>query len=117
MSRCWPSSNTCRAASPTGPTAWITERITGAERGAVMAEAEMVMVFCYDVSGTRARRRVAAVLEREAVRVQRSVFEARMNRRRADRLAAEAAQHLEQGDSLRVYAISAHGLARSKSYG
>lgn len=82
-----------------------------------MPDADMVMVFCYDVSNAKARRRLAAVLEQEAVRVQRSVFEARMNRRRADGLADRAARHLEQGDSLRVYAIGAHGLARSRAYG
>ncbi len=79
--------------------------------------AEMLMVFCYDVADDRARRRVAAVLEAGAVRVQRSVFEARMSGRRADRLAEAAARHLGQGDSLRVYAVGAHGLARSRAYG
>lgn len=82
-----------------------------------MAAAEMLMVFCYDVSDNKRRRRVADVLEDAAVRVQKSVFEARMTERAADRLAASAAKHLGPGDSLRVYAVGAHGMARSKSYG
>ncbi|MCF8490812.1 MAG: CRISPR-associated endonuclease Cas2 [Rhodospirillum sp.] len=78
---------------------------------------EMVMVFCYDVADDRARRRIAAILEDGAVRVQRSVFEARLTARAADRLATKAARHLGPEDSLRVYAISAQGLRRSRAYG
>jgi len=82
-----------------------------------MAGSEMVMVFCYDVTDDRARRRVAAVLEQVAVRVQRSVFEARMPAGLALRTAEEAARLLGPGDSLRVYAVGAHGLNRSRAYG
>ncbi|MBB4285423.1 CRISPR-associated endonuclease Cas2 [Roseospira goensis] len=74
-----------------------------------MSRTEMLMVFCYDIARAAARRRVAAVLEDHATRVQKSVFEARMTPSRADRLAREAAVHLEGGDSLRVYAVSADG--------
>jgi len=52
---------------------------------------------------------VAAVLEDHATRVQKSVFEARLSPRRADRVARAAAEHLEAGDSLRVYAVAADG--------
>lgn len=82
-----------------------------------MAAAEMLMVFSYDVADDKRRRRVARVLEDAAVRVQKSVFEARMGERAADRLAARIAEHLGPGDSLRVYAVGAHGMARSKAYG
>lgn len=82
-----------------------------------MASAEMLMVFCYDVADDRRRRRVAAVLEAAAVRVQKSVFEARMDEAAADRLALKAARYLGSDDSLRVYAIGAHGRTRSRAYG
>ena len=78
---------------------------------------EMLMVFVYDISGNKARRKVAAMLEDGASRVQKSVFEARMSRARADGLARNAARHLASGDSLRVYAISRNGLSRSRTYG
>jgi CRISPR-associated protein Cas2 len=78
---------------------------------------EMLMVFVYDISANKTRRKVAALLEDNASRVQKSVFEARMSRRRADALAQAAARHLDQGDSLRVYAISRNGLPRSRTYG
>lgn len=79
--------------------------------------AEMLMVFCYDVSRDRARRRVADVLEDRCVRVQKSVFEARLDRRDAERLARRVARELEPGDSLRVYAITETGLERSLAFG
>lgn len=82
-----------------------------------MATAEMLMVFCYDVSDDRRRRRIVRLLEDAAVRVQKSVFEARMTEQLANRLATDIARHLAVGDSLRVYAIGARGLARSRSYG
>ena len=82
-----------------------------------MADTEMLTVFCYDVAEDRRRRRVSKVLEDRCVRVQKSVFEARLTARAADRLAERASRHLAPGDSLRVYAIGAHGRARCKSRG
>ena len=79
--------------------------------------AEMLMIFCYDIERTRVRRRVAALLEAEAVRVQKSVFEVRMDPDRAARLARRAARLLDPGDSLRLYAVDAHGMARSRAWG
>lgn len=78
---------------------------------------DLLMVFCYDVAADSARRKVAELLEREAVRVQRSVFEARMSPARADRLVRRAVCHLAEGDSLRIYAVGAHGLRHSRAYG
>lgn len=82
-----------------------------------MAETEMVMVFCYDISDARVRRRVAGVLEERAVRVQESVFEARLTPRRAQALFRTAARELGRGDSLRLYAVSAAGMRVSRSAG
>jgi len=78
---------------------------------------EMLMVFVYDISGNKARRKVAGILEDGAARVQKSVFEARMSRARADALTRAAAIHLAPGDSLRAYAISRNGLPRSRTFG
>lgn len=82
-----------------------------------MAETEMLMVFCYDVSRDRTRRRVADLLEGELARVQKSVFEARMTRNRAQALARSAWALMDEGDSLRVYAISEAGLRHSLAFG
>ena len=82
-----------------------------------MARARMTMVFSYDVSDNRRRRRVARLLEARMARVQKSVFEARLSARAADALAAAVEKELGPGDSLRVYAVSADGLKRSASLG
>jgi CRISPR-associated protein Cas2 len=78
---------------------------------------EMLMIFCYDIERDRVRRQVADLLEAEAVRVQKSVFEVRMEPGRAAALAKRAARLLDAGDSLRLYAVDAHGLARSRAWG
>ena len=82
-----------------------------------MARAEMLMVFVYDVSSSKRRRMVAHALEDHATRVQYSVFEARMDQRRADAVARRAAAFLDEGDSLRVYAVGANGMRRSRVFG
>lgn len=82
-----------------------------------MATREMMMVFSYDISDNKRRRRVAKRLEDAMSRVQKSVFEARMSRDAADRLAREVAAMIGPGDSLRVYAIGEAGYNRSAVYG
>ncbi|MEZ5847259.1 MAG: CRISPR-associated endonuclease Cas2 [Geminicoccaceae bacterium] len=79
--------------------------------------AEMLMVFTYDIAANRARRKVAEMLEERCVRVQKSVFETRMRRADAHKLARKLARQLSPGDSLRVYAITAQGLEKSLAYG
>lgn len=82
-----------------------------------MPRAAMLMVFCYDVTDDRRRRRVAAVLEDSALRVQQSVFEARMSEAGARRLAERIGPELGIGDSLRIYAVDSDGLRRSMVFG
>lgn len=82
-----------------------------------MADRPMLMVICYDIAGAKARAKVAALLEDRAVRVQESVFEARLTRAAAERLFGEVATWLDDADSLRMYGISATGLARSRAVG
>lgn len=82
-----------------------------------MSDREMMMVFCYDVSANKARRKVARTLEAQMTRVQYSVFECRMTRNRAQAIAQRAASYLGPGDSLRVYAIGQNGIRRSRVYG
>lgn len=82
-----------------------------------MARGEMLTVFTYDISKDKTRRRAAKLLEDCASRVQYSVFECRMTRERAAAVAQRVAALLGPGDSLRVYAIGANGLSRSRVYG
>lgn len=82
-----------------------------------MSRVEMLTVFTYDVSDNRRRRKVSKLLEDVATRVQYSVFEVRMSGTRAEIISQRIAALLGPGDSLRVYAIGADGLRRSRVYG
>lgn len=82
-----------------------------------MAETRMLMVFCYDVSDAKARRRLSGILEDRAVRVQESVFEALLTPRAAHALFTEAASYLMVGDSLRLYAVTAGGRVHCRADG
>lgn len=82
-----------------------------------MARGEMLTVFSYDIGANRKRRKAAAILEEAASRVQKSVFETRMSRNRAEAVAQRVAALLDPGDSLRVYVLGADGETRSRVYG
>jgi CRISPR-associated protein Cas2 len=82
-----------------------------------MADRPMLTVIAYDVVHAKARARVADLLEAHAVRVQDSVFEARLTQGAAARLFDRAKRLIEETDSLRMYAVTAAGLERSMVHG
>jgi CRISPR-associated protein Cas2 len=82
-----------------------------------MAGRELLMVFCYDIERDRTRARVAAALECELARVQKSVFEGRMTQSAAERLGRRLSLELGPGDSLRIYAVTPVGLKHSLAFG
>jgi CRISPR-associated protein Cas2 len=83
-----------------------------------MADRPMLMVIAYDIVRPRTRARVADLLEDHAVRVQDSVFEARMTQKAADRLFRKIERLIDgDTDSLRMYAVTAAGLERSRAAG
>lgn len=77
----------------------------------------MLTVICYDIGEDAGRNRMARHLERCAVRVQYSVFEAWLTAREARNLAQELKPLLEPTDSLRFYVLGESGLRRSFSFG
>lgn len=82
-----------------------------------MPDRAMLTVYCYDIVRPRTRARVAALLEDRAVRVQDSVFETRLTKRAAQRLYEQVARLIDEGDLLRMYAVSAAGLERCRAQG
>ena len=82
-----------------------------------MARTVLTVVICYDVVTARVRRHVAELLEERMVRVQQSVFEARLTAAAANRLFDRAKAELEEGDSLRMYVMSRSGLQKSRVAG
>lgn len=82
-----------------------------------MARAEMLMVFSYDISDDKRRRRVAKILEEIMVRVQESVFESRLSASMTEALVRRLETEMAPADSLRVYAIAADALPRCRQVG
>ncbi len=82
-----------------------------------MAEDRRLWVFAYDIGDDVRRRRMAALLQRRAVRVQYSVFEARLSEKAARALARRARRWLGPGDSLRVYAVPEAALEECLAFG
>jgi len=82
-----------------------------------VAGAILTVVMCYDVVGPSTRRHVARLLEERMVRVQQSVFEARLTEEAADRIFKRAAAMIDDGDSLRMYVMSRVGLSKSRVAG
>lgn len=77
----------------------------------------LTIVISYDICGASTRRRVSGLLEERMVRVQKSVFEGRLRADAAGRLFDDAEMLLEDGDSLRMYVLSATGRAKSRVAG
>jgi CRISPR-associated protein Cas2 len=82
-----------------------------------MARGEMLTVFSYDVVEDKRRRKIAHLLEGSATRVQKSVFETRLTKARAEALAQRVSALLGNADSLRVYVLGADGEMRSRVFG
>lgn len=74
-------------------------------------------VIAYDVGDNRRRARLAARLEKTGVRVQGSVFEARLTPAQAKLLFERLAPLVERGDSLRLYALPRNAVAKSMTLG
>ena len=82
-----------------------------------MGEKPMLRVICYDIASDRVRERVARALEEVAVRVQYSVFEARLTHAQAERLMEGLSRLVEPGDSLRLYTVPDPMITRCRQRG
>jgi CRISPR-associated protein Cas2 len=82
-----------------------------------MARPDLLFVFCYDVERDSLRNRIAGRLEEVGVRVQMSVFEVRLEARRARKLFAQLSALLGPRDSLRCYCIPESGRRSSLAQG
>lgn len=82
-----------------------------------MSQTAQLRVISYDISDDRRRRRICSVLEDGAVRMQESLFEARLTDRQTNGLWTKLNACLGPGDSLRIYTIPDSALSRSHSTG
>lgn len=82
-----------------------------------MSRSSKLRVLSYDISDKRRRRRVAALLEAEATRVQYSVFEGRLTDAELNRLESQIECEISEGDSLRIYTVGVPGEKHSRVVG
>ncbi len=75
-------------------------------------------VFCYDIASNRRRRKVAECLESFGDRVQESVFEVKVDRRRFERCLARVRALIELvDDQVAVYTLCARCSDRRQHFG
>lgn len=74
-------------------------------------------LIAYDVAGASSRAAIARKLEKEGVRLQKSVFLARGGPERLKRLERELQEMLAEGDSLLVAPLCRHCLEAGEFYG
>ncbi len=82
-----------------------------------MARTVHTIVICYDISRAKLRRRVSSLLEDRMVRVQKSVFEARLHLEAANQMFEHLENIIEEGDRVRMYVMQKNGLAKSRAAG
>ncbi|WP_321338122.1 CRISPR-associated endonuclease Cas2 [uncultured Cohaesibacter sp.] len=82
-----------------------------------MQQTPHTIVICYDISRAKLRRKVACFLEERMVRVQKSVFEARLHLEAANRIFDYLENLIEDGDGLRMYVMQKGGLEKSRAAG
>lgn len=71
-----------------------------------MVDKCQLRVIVYDIADDRRRRKVASVLVDQAVRVQESVFEARLTNRQVEALLLSLRTLISTDDSVRVYVVA-----------
>jgi CRISPR-associated protein Cas2 len=74
-----------------------------------MMARDHLFIFCYDISCSRRRAKVAKILEGAGTRVQFSVFEVRTTQKKADALLDRLGRFRETFDSVRMYCLTERG--------
>ena len=72
-------------------------------------ECRYIVLTIYDITETKRRNKMVTCLEKYGVRVQKSAFEAVLNRKMFHQLAQEACQLIDvETDSLRIYLLASN---------
>ncbi len=73
----------------------------------------MKIVITYDITDTKKRNKISALLESYGLRVNYSVFELDIKPNRLNELIEELKEYMDNSDSIRIYAFSADTIAKS----
>ena len=68
-------------------------------------ERRYIVLVIYDISENRRRAQMVKCLERYGVRVQKSAFEASLNKKQYEKLIFELDRYVGREDSIRVYKL------------
>ena len=82
-----------------------------------MADRPMLRIIAYDIASDHRRRAIAKTLEKKAVRVQESLFEARLTHRQTERLMERLLRIKTPEDSVRLYTVPDGQLGRCREGG
>ncbi len=81
-------------------------------------EKRYIVLVIYDIVDNRKRYRMVKCLESYGIRVQKSAFEAFLNKKQYERLMKESSNIIDKNeDSLRIYLLANHTSVRSWGLG
>lgn len=72
-------------------------------------ETRYFVVICYDIYNNKRRNKFAKYLERFSLRVQRSVFEGELSKKKYEKLICGIDKYIKEEDNVRVYKINGNG--------
>jgi CRISPR-associated protein Cas2 len=78
-------------------------------------EVQYIVLVIYDIVANKQRYKVAKLLDKYGIRVQKSCFEAKLNRKQYNKLISELKATLKADDNVRVYKI--HGNEEITTFG
>lgn len=77
-----------------------------------------IILVIYDIVENKRRNKMVKCLEKYAVRVQKSAFEAFLTKKKYDKMAEETCKLIDADtDSLRIYLLANHTMVRSWGIG
>lgn len=79
------------------------------ETDEIVNDRNYFVVICYDIYDNKRRNKFAKFLQRYALRVQRSVFEGELSKKKYASLIAQIGNHINDEDNVRVYRITGNG--------
>lgn len=80
-------------------------KFTRTSEGQLPYDGKLLVLIIYDIVDNRKRQQLAKFLKGYAVRVQKSAFEAYLDRKKRDRLIGGLPAYIGKGDSIRVYIL------------
>lgn len=92
-----------------------SERLGDGEDGILSSESKYIILIIYDIISNKQRVKMAKLLSGYGNRVQKSAFEARLNKKQYARLLRDIKKMLKRDDNVRLYKL--HSYEEIKTFG